>query len=92
MAEDSGKEPPENLAGMSAAAAKEYILGFITTLKLTEKGIASLEEESAKWKARAALASSQGRDDLLAEAAKESAGIDAKLAALREEEIGRAHV
>ena len=73
------------LTGMSAAAAKEYILGFITTLKLTEKEIFSLEAEAAKWKGRAELARSRGAEDLSREAEKEEARIDAKLADLRGE-------
>lgn len=86
MVENSVNQASTDLAGMSAAAAKEYILEFITTLKLTEKEIISLEEQSARWKSRSDLAASQGKDDLLAEAAKESARTDAKLAALREDE------
>ena len=74
-----------NLAGMSAAAAKEYILGFITTLKLTEKEIQTLEAEAAKWKSRLDLARSSGAEDLLREAGKEAERINAKLADHREE-------
>lgn len=76
----------DNLSGMSAAAAKEYIYGFITTLKLTEKEIRSLEEEAAKWKNRAELAISRGINDLRIEAEKEAEKANSKLAALREEE------
>ena len=75
-----------NLAGMSAARAKEYILGFIATLKLTEKEIRSLEDEAAKWKDRVALARSRGMDGLAAEAEKEAERINARLAGLQEEE------
>ena len=74
-----------NLAGMSAAGAKEYILGFITTLKLTEKEIRSLEDEAAKWKGRIELARSRGRDDLLVEAEKEAEKTNTRLTGLREE-------
>ena len=80
------KQDLTNLAGMSAAAAKEYILGFITTLKLTEKEILSLEGEAAKWKDRAALARSRRAEDLLAAAEKEAKRTNAKLAGLREDE------
>ena len=76
----------DTLAGMSAASAKEYILGFIATLNLMEKEISSLGEEAAKWKGRVALASSRGMDDLLAEAEKETERIYTRLAALREEQ------
>ena len=77
-----------NLAKMNTAEAKEYILGYITTLKLTQKEIHSLEEEAAKWKARIELARSRGADDLRAEAEKEAERINLKLAGLREEERG----
>jgi len=74
-----------DLTGMSVADAKEYILNFITTLKLTEKEIAALEEEAAKWKNRVDLAISKGMEDILTEAAKEAEKVNAKLAGLREE-------
>jgi len=74
------------LDGMSAAAAKEYILGLITTLKLTEKEIHSLEEDAAKWKGRVELARSMGKNDLAFEAEKEADRIEKKIAGLREEE------
>jgi phage shock protein A len=74
------------LDGMSAAAAKEYILGLITTVKLTEKEIHSLEEEAAKWKGRAELARSGGKNDLALEAEKEVERAEKKLAVLRDEE------
>ena len=74
-----------NLTGMSAAAAKDYILEFITTLKLTEQEISALEEEAAKWKTRVDLARSRGVEDLLREAEKEEERANAKLADLREE-------
>ena len=77
---------PDSLTGMGAADAKDYIGGFITTLKLTEKEIRSLEEEAAKWKSRIDLARSRGMNDLCAEAEKEAEKANTKLAALREEE------
>ena len=80
--------PDTNLAGMSAVDAKEYILGFITTLKITENEIRSLEDEAAKWKSRIDLARSCSRDDLLVEAEREAERVNVKLAGLREE--GRA--
>jgi len=86
MEENNVKQNPENLAGMSVAEAKEYILGFITTLKLTRKEIKSLEEEAAKWKSRIELARSKGMEDLSSEAGKEAERINQKLISLREEE------
>jgi len=73
---------------MSADGAKEELLVLVTTLKLTEKEILSLEDEAAKWKSRIDLARASSRDDLLVEAEKEAERINAKLAGLREE--GRA--
>jgi phage shock protein A len=74
------------LDGMSAAAAKDYILSLITTLKLTEKEIHSLEEDAAKCKRRIELARSNGKNDLASEAEKEAEGIENKIAGLYEEE------
>ena len=84
--QDAANFNSTNLAGMSAQAAKEYIHGFITTLKLTEKEIRSLEDEAAKWKGRIELARSRGTDELLVEAEREANRINTKLARLREEE------
>ena len=79
-----------DLAGLSANDAKEYIAGFITTLKLTEQEIRSLEEEAVKWKNRVELARSRSAEDpkavdLLAEAMKKTEELDAKLNGLRDE-------
>jgi len=74
-----------DLAGTSAEA-RENILNFITTLKLTEKEIHSLEDETAKWKSRIDLARSRGSDELLAGAEREAERINTKLAGLRKEE------
>ena len=74
-----------NLAGMSAAAAKEYIFGFVATLKLTEKEIRTQEEEEAKWKGRVELARSRHMAGLLAEAEKEVERINTRLDDLRAE-------
>jgi len=74
------------LDGMSAAAAKDYILALITTLKLTEKEIHSLEGEAEKWKGRVELARSGGKNDLALEAEREAGRVVEKLAGLRGEE------
>jgi phage shock protein A len=71
---------------MNALEAKAQILALITTLKLTEKDIRSLEDEAAKWKGRVELARSRGEALLLSEAEKEAERINACLAALKEEE------
>jgi hypothetical protein len=74
------------LDGMSAAAAKDYILGLIATVKLTEKEIHSLEGEAVKWRGRVELARSGGKNDLASEAEREAERTEKKLAALRDEE------
>ena len=51
--------------------AKEYILNFISTLKLTEKQIRDIDEETAKWQSRTELARSNNRPELAEEAEKE---------------------
>jgi phage shock protein A len=61
-------ERPENLSGMDAAGARDYILNFITTLKLTEQKIRELDEDLSRWNSRIGLARSQKKDDLAAEA------------------------
>ena len=61
----------DSLNGLDVAAAKEYILGYISTLKLTEKEIEGLKEEQAKWERRVNLAREQGKDDLLKGAEEE---------------------
>ncbi|MDR1278847.1 MAG: chromosome partitioning protein [Treponema sp.] len=76
------EQGPENLSGMDAAGAREYILNFITTLKLTEKKIRELDEDLARWNSRIDLARSQGKDDLAAEAEKEAGQIKERQAQL----------
>ena len=61
----------DNLNGLDSAGAKDYILGVLSTLKLTEKEIKNLMEEEAKWERRSELALGQGKDDLYQEALKE---------------------
>ena len=70
---------------MSSAEAKEYILALLTTLKLTEAEIRSLDGEAAKWEHRTDLARSQGKNDLLAGAEKEIERVNAKKTKLLEE-------
>lgn len=74
---DSARNPAD-LSGMSPAAAKAYILGFSSTLKLTEKQARDLEQELRKWKGRVELAQAGGRPDLAEEAEKELASIQDK--------------
>jgi len=74
-----------DLTGMSAAEAKDYLLNLITTIKLSEKELSSLMEETAKWKGRVELARSKGMDDILAEAEKEIERIAIRMISLGEE-------
>ena len=74
-----------NVNEMNATEAKEEILALITTIKLTEQKIASLEEEEAKWTNRLKLASGQGEADLASQAQKEVEKAHAALQSLREE-------
>jgi phage shock protein A len=60
-----------SLGGLDAAAAREYVLGYVSTLKLTEKEIERVTGEEALWERRMKTAQSYGRDDLYAEAQKE---------------------
>jgi phage shock protein A len=76
-----------DLTGMNVKEAKEYILNFFATLKLTQKEISALEEEAVKWKNRIELARTKGMQDILAEAEREAENVSAKLAGLREEEL-----
>ena len=86
MTDDFTNQKPDDLTGLNVAAAKEYILSHITTLKLTNKEIQSLENEAAKWKNRVELARTRGIEGLLLEAEKEVEKINQKLITLREEE------
>ena len=65
---------------------QQSVLALITTLKLTQKEIHSLEDEAAKWKNRVELARSKGENDLLREAERELERIEVRLTVLKEEE------
>ncbi|MDR2553606.1 MAG: glycerate kinase [Treponema sp.] len=67
-ASSSGKKTLDDLRGMTLSAAKEYIAGFISTIKLNEKKIAGLEEEADRWQRRVELAQSRGETALAWEA------------------------
>jgi phage shock protein A len=57
---------------MDEQSAKQYLLGFITTYKLTIKKIDDIDSEIVKWNSRVELARSKGAADLAAEAEKET--------------------
>jgi phage shock protein A len=75
----------DNLNGLDSAAAKEYIFGIISTLKLTEKEIQKLGEEKSLWEGRAKLAEEKGMEDLSQEALKEGMRIKNRRAELETE-------
>ena len=74
-----------NLSGMSPAEAKDYIFNFISTLKLTEKQVQSLDDEIIKWQSRIDLAGSKGQTELAQDAEKEKNRLLKKQAALKTE-------
>jgi capsule polysaccharide export protein KpsE/RkpR len=70
---------------MDGDAARDYIRNYITTLKLTEKKLETLDRDLAKWKGRLDLARSRGEAALAAAAEQEAARIEAERAALAAE-------
>ncbi|MDR2661583.1 MAG: chromosome partitioning protein [Treponema sp.] len=79
------ERPIDDLGGMTVSAAKEYIFGFLATIKLNEKEIAHLEGEADKWRKRTGLARSGGEPDLALEAERRAAETDTALASLKAE-------
>jgi phage shock protein A len=79
------EQSPEDLNGMGAADAKEYIFHHITTLKLTEKKHEELKGEHEKWLARRTLAKSRGAEDLAIAAQGEADKIRAEREAIEAE-------
>jgi phage shock protein A len=82
----------EDLSGMKAAEARDYIFHYISALKLTEKKYDELNAGYEKWTTRVELAQSRGMADLIPEAqAKADAikaerdGIEAEIAGLKEQ-------
>jgi phage shock protein A len=65
------EKPPDDLSGMNAAEVKEYIFGFISTLKLTEKKLQDLDTELLRWNSRLELARTRQAADLISETEKE---------------------
>ncbi|WP_232616713.1 chromosome partitioning protein [Treponema primitia] len=75
----------EDLSGMGAADAKEYIFHYITTLKLTEKKHEELSREHEKWLSRLSLAQSRGVEDLILAAQIEADKAQEELSAIETE-------
>ena len=59
-----------DLSGLDPAAAREYVHGFVTTLRLTVKRRQQLETERATWEERVRRAAAAG-DDRLRDAARD---------------------
>ena len=59
-----------DLSGLDPAAAREYVHGFVTTLRLTVKRRQQLETERQAWEERVRLAAAAG-DDRLRDAARD---------------------
>jgi phage shock protein A len=79
------EQGPENLSGLSAAEAKEYITRYITTLKLTEKKCEELDRELTKWTGRVELARSRNSLALSLEAEGEAEKIKTRRDVLKAE-------
>lgn len=84
------EQRPENIHGMSAAEAKEYIILHISARKMAEKKLAALRIEQDKWNKRVGVAEGAGRQDLAEAAAKEAAAAGEQIAAI-EAEIAEAN-
>jgi phage shock protein A len=82
------EQSPEDLRGMGVADAKEYILHYITALKLAEKKRGELDEEHEKWLSRVKLARSRGAEDLAQAAQGEADKLQAEQDALATEIAG----
>jgi phage shock protein A len=66
------------LSGADLPSAKEYILNFISTVKLTEKKLKEIDNELTKWISRVELAEKRGTSDLILEAEKKVERIKTK--------------
>jgi phage shock protein A len=74
-----------DLDGLDPRQAREYVLGFITTLKQTEKAVFAAEEEANLWTRRVALAAAKGDAVLTAQAQARLSDAVAKKARLEAE-------
>ena len=78
----------DSLDGLDSAGAKEYILGLLSTLKMTEKEIEKLKEEEYKWDQRIKLAIQKREPGLEQEAVKEREKIGIRRTELEAEASG----
>jgi phage shock protein A len=79
------EKPGQDLHGMGAVEAKEYIFHHIATLKLTEKRQGELAREREKWLSRVNLARSRGAEDLALAAQREADTIQTELSVVETE-------
>ena len=75
-----------DLTGMDLAAAKEYVLSYITTLKQTQRELIILSGELDLWQKRVEFAKERGRADLKSAAEMKEQEIAEKYARLEMEE------
>ncbi|GHV71771.1 hypothetical protein AGMMS49928_25180 [Spirochaetia bacterium] len=78
LIDEKTEKAADDLSGMNAASAKDYIFQFISTLKLTEKNLAELSETRKKWEGRIELALSRNAAKLAEDGEKEAARIREK--------------
>lgn len=78
-------QDPENIQNRGVQEAKDAMVQYITSLKLTEKQYAELGENLAKWTSRIDLARSRGVHDLAKEAEMEVERITLKYTELEQE-------
>ena len=74
-----------DLEGLNPQQAREYVLSFLTTLKMTEKAVAAAEEDANSWTRRVTLARSSGDEALAAQAQARLSSAVAKKASLEAE-------
>ncbi|HSV56051.1 MAG TPA: hypothetical protein VLH39_02955 [Magnetospirillaceae bacterium] len=74
-----------DLSGLDHESARAYALGFLTSLKATERALAAAREEEGLWAGRASLAVSRGMADLAAAAEARASDARARVEALEAE-------
>jgi hypothetical protein len=75
-----------DISGMDLHSAKEYVAGYIATLKQTQVDVKKAEEELAVWDGRVKLAVEHGRPDLESAARTRADELRAKIGRLKVEE------
>jgi hypothetical protein len=75
-----------DLEGMEPAAAREYVLYFIQSMKETQRQKAKKAEEATLWRTRVQQARSHNRPELAAEAESNLGGLEQEIAGLEDEE------